>query len=237
MNVAAESILNGVSMGDAIGGPAAMSRIVSGSVNRRRYLDVDDLVIRYLEWWKTDAFDTGPTFAMVMSRLKNGASVKSAAKEVHFQRGEDSAGCNPVHRIAPIAACMYIPTSKIAAAAREDARITHYHRHAADAAAVVALLCRHLLEGLDLDRACELVSNQEPAAWKVINSAKIGGGGHAPDVVRTALFCLGGDEDPIELATSISGEDNYVGPVVGALIGAATFGRSDSDSSLIRERR
>lgn len=45
------------------------------------------------------AIDTGPTAARVFTLLANGLSLHAAAKQVHAESGEHTAGCNPAHRL------------------------------------------------------------------------------------------------------------------------------------------
>lgn len=215
---AAESILAGINRGDGIGGPAALAEILHQSLSDCRCLDVDDLACHYLSWWRDDAFDTGPTFSLVFQRVDAGLSVKEAVKEVDQLLGGQTAGCGPAQRIAPLAACVTIPTSKIAAAARAEASITHQHPHAGDAAAVVALLCRHLIEGCSWEIAKRNVSESEPDAWSAVLGANLSTGGHALDVVRTTIHFLDGDE-PLTKALEFSGDQNYCPVVVGAIEG------------------
>ena len=223
MNAAAEAILDGIAKGDKVGGPAELARIVQESLSSRRTLDVEDLARRYLEWWRTDPYDTGPTFALTMSRVASGMAIEAAVKETHRLLDGNSAGCGPAHRIAPLAACPTIPTERIPAFARAEARITHFHDHAGDAAAVVALLCRYLLDGCSFETAKQHVERAEPAVWRAIHEAALSPGGYSLDVVRTSLHFLDA-EDSIGEASKLAGKENYCPVVVGAIEGARQFG-------------
>ena len=202
--------------GDQIGGPTELARIVQYSLSARRRLDASDLAQRYLNWWQNGAFDTGPTFALVFGRVAKGMSITQAVEEVDKQLGGQTAGCGPAQRISPLAACAFIPTAQIANAAREEARITHYHPHAGDAAAIVALLCRRLFEGNKWMQAKDYVSQDEPEAWTAIQGASLSDGGYAFDVVRTAIHFLDG-EDALPMAAKFSGSQNYCPVIVGAI--------------------
>ena len=219
MHDAAEAILAGINRGDSIGGPAALAEIVSKSLSSCGYLDVDDLARCYLNWWRGDAFDTGPTFALVFQRVDTGISVEDAVEEVDRLLDGQTAGCGPAQRIGPLAACRAIPTTEIASAARTEARITHHHSHAGDAAAIVALLCRRLIEGCSWEIAKERVSDDEPDTWSAIHAANISDGGYALDVVRTAISFLDGDK-AISESQKFAGSQNYCPVVVGAIEGA-----------------
>jgi ADP-ribosyl-[dinitrogen reductase] hydrolase len=216
LNSKSDLLLCGIARGDKNGGPTELARILHESLSSCRRLDADDLSRRYLEWWKTDAFDTGPTFALVFERVADGMALTDAVKEADSLLNGLTAGCGPAQRIAPLAACPTIPTPQLAAAAREEARITHLHPHAGDAAVVVALLCRHLLEGKPWALAKDLVAEHEQDAWAAIHAAPISNGGYALDVVRTALYFLE-SKDPLARAVMFAGPQNYCPVIVGAL--------------------
>ena len=63
-------ILKGIREGDQIGGPYELAKILSESFETNKGLNEDDLRARYLAWWKSDAFDTGPTYASVFSKVE-----------------------------------------------------------------------------------------------------------------------------------------------------------------------
>ena len=219
MDDVAKTMIEGITGGDRLGGPAALAEIVHESLSACRCLDVDDLASRYLRWWRGGAFDTGPTFSLVFQRINAGVSIENASRETDRLLDGQTAGCGPAQRIAPLAACLTIPTTKIAASARAEARITHRHPHAGDAAAVVALLCRHLIEGCSWKSAKKKVNEKEPEAWLAIHAANISTGGYALDVVRTAIHFLDGNE-PLTKALEFAGDQNYCPVVVGAIEGA-----------------
>ena len=60
-----ELILKDIKEGDQIGGPYQLAKIFSKSLELNNGFIEDDLRKRYLDWWKADAFDTGPTYASV----------------------------------------------------------------------------------------------------------------------------------------------------------------------------
>ena len=140
-------ILKGYIDGDKNGGPTELAKILSKSLITSNGFNKNDLFKRYYHWWKTDAFDTGPTFAMVFQKVSQGVNVDDASIQVNEELKGATAGCGPAHRIAPLAALKKIPTNKLVDYARQEARITHYHPDAGNCSGVMAVLCRHLLEG------------------------------------------------------------------------------------------
>ena len=114
-----ESILNGYLSGDKNGGPTELAKILSKSLINCNGFNQNDLVQRYYHWWNTDAFDTGPTFAMVFQKVSQGVPIQDASIEVNKALNGKTAGCAPVHRIAPLAAFKNIPTNKLLDYARQ----------------------------------------------------------------------------------------------------------------------
>jgi len=221
-----EKIIEGISLGDSIGGPTKMASIVAASISNQRTIDVPDLVARYTDWTRSGAFDTGPTFALVFALIKQSVTPNDAARIAHEKLGGRSAGCAPAQRIAPLSACTYVPTLELSQLARTEAAITHYDPMAGNASAIVSLICRFLLCGwLTEDIDAEL-NRLEPSAWLAINKASIGPGGLSNDAVRTAWFCLAKADDPLAHATDLAGDLNYAPPIVGAFLAAQKIGRT-----------
>ena len=71
-------IFDGMRLGDKNGGPTELAKILSKSLIASDGFNKEDLISRYLEWWKTDAFDTGPTFASVFQKVLNGTFLSAA---------------------------------------------------------------------------------------------------------------------------------------------------------------
>ena len=216
-------LLEGLRRGDTNGGPSTLAGFVDDSLTAKSGLDIGDLSGRYLAWWRGDAFDTGPTFDMVFDRVDKGMKLEEAVLEVDELLKGKTAGCGPAQRSAPLAACLFIPTGQLADAARKEARITHHHPHAGDAAAIVVLLCRHLLEGRSWERAKELVEMhpRTKEAYEAVMSQPLTPGGYALDAVRAALHFMDG-EDALVNSKEFAGRENYCPVIVGALLGASS---------------
>ena len=134
------AILDGIARGNGIGGPTALAEILAESLIECDGLDVGDVTRRYLDWWRSDAFDTGPTFARVFTCIDEGMEPASAVGEAHRALDGMPAGCSPAYRNSVLAACSHIPTDDLLSVAREEALITHFDPIAGDAATVVTLL-------------------------------------------------------------------------------------------------
>ena len=98
-----EIILEGLKKGDQIGGPYELSKILSNSLEANNGFNKDDLIARYLTWWQDGAFDTGPTYASVFTKLLNGYNHEDAVFKTHNDFDENTAGCGPAHRCTPLA--------------------------------------------------------------------------------------------------------------------------------------
>ena len=122
-----EQICSGLKNGDQIGGPTELAHILCESIQTCGSFDKNDLTKRYLHWWKTDAFDTGPTFASVFTKIAKGIDPTDAVKQTHKEFNKNTAGCGPAHRCAPLAGFMTIPTDHLISLARMEANITHFH--------------------------------------------------------------------------------------------------------------
>ena len=211
-------ILKGYIDGDKNGGPTELAKILSKSLITSNGFNKNDLVKRYYHWWKTDAFDTGPTFAMVFQKVSQGINVDDASIQVNEELKGATAGCGPAHRIAPLAALKKIPTNKLVYYARQEARITHYHPDAGNCSGVMALLCRYLLEGYSWRDSKDLVSKNDTTKdiWDRIQNANLNNGGYVLDVMHTAFHFLDKDN---ALKTSLQFADpaNYCPVIVGII--------------------
>jgi len=213
-----KTILKGFKAGDKNGGPAELAKILSQSLIACDGFNQNDLVKRYYHWWNTDAFDTGPTFAMVFQKVSQGILIEDASIQVNKALNGNTAGCGPAHRIAPLAAFKNIPTNKLVEYARQEARITHYHPDAGNCSGVMLLLCRYLLKGYSWDESKDLVSKNEDvkATWINIQNADFNNGGYVLDVMHSAFHFLD-REDALNNSLTFAGPANYCPVIVGVL--------------------
>ena len=213
-----DKILNGYVEGDKNGGPTELAKILHKSLLASDGFKISDLVNRYYHWWDTDAFDTGPTFAMVFQKVSRGVSIEEASKEVDKQLNGATAGCGPAHRIAPIAGYKNIPTDSLVSIARAEAAITHYHPDAGNCSAIMALLCRYLIEGSTWNESKSIVSQNEDVktTWIKIDNASLNNGGYVLDVMHSAIYFLD-RANSLENSLSFAGPANYC-PVIVCII-------------------
>ena len=183
-------ILKNIKLGDIIGGPYQLAKIISKSLELNKNFNEDDLRRRYLDWWKDEAFDTGPTYASVLTKINKGMEHNLAVKKVHEEFGFNTAGCGPAHRATPLAGSYNIPTNQLINIARREAKITHFDDDAGNGSAIVIMLCRYLLEGKSLRDAENLIAsdNDLKTSWLKLQKAKLKPDGYIYNVIFSALY-------------------------------------------------
>ena len=203
-------ILDGINEGDQIGGPYQLAKIFLKSLELNNGFIEADLRKRYLDWWKEDAFDTGPTYASVFNKIEKGMEPEVAVKKVHEEFGFNTAGCGPAHRATPLAGMLNIPTDQLITLARKEARITHYDVDAGNGSAIVIMLCRYLLEGKSYYDAENLVCNDEDLkdSWIKLQNAELKPDGYIYNVIFSALHFIK-ENKTLEDAIKFSGKANY----------------------------
>jgi len=125
----------------------------------------------------------GHRSSQLKSVFRKGASgipLAAAARDVHASFRGMTAGCNPAHRCAPLAiAASVVPATSLAAAAREQAALTHAHPVAGDVAAAFAIALRALVLGDSWDSVLAAM----PSAFLPRLGEALNNGGFSPDVL------------------------------------------------------
>jgi len=219
--------LLGLAAGDRIGGPTQMALTLSESLIDNQGFILEDIQNRYLKWWLDDGFDSGVVSSQVFKHVSEGMSFKEAAIRVHQNLDGMTAGCNPVHRNAPISLCNQLNDNVIADLAIIETSITHKHNHAAIASSTVAQLLRVLVSGIAWDTALMKIDNiNSPLVSDVIKNAKsnkIKSDGYSLNVLSAAIHFVDINktfDDALEQAIEFSGDSNYCAVLVGSLGGA-----------------
>ena len=203
-------ILDGIQEGDQIGGPFELAKIFTESLKINDGFNEKDLRKRYLDWWKEDAFDTGPTYASVFNKIEKGTDPKVAVKKVHEEFGFNTAGCGPAHRATPLAGMLDLSTNQLISLSKQEAKITHYDDDAGNGSAIVIMLCRYLLEGKSFFDAKSLVSNNRDLkdSWIKLQKAELKPDGYIYNVIFSALHFVK-EEKTLADAIKFSGKANY----------------------------
>lgn len=221
-------MLFGLAAGDRNGGPVRMALELAEALVEAGGFDPERVFARYLAWWEAGGFDTGPVAEQVFRLAAEGCPREEAVRRVDSELGGRTAGCNPLHRVAPLAAAAAVPEESLADAARAEAGLTHLHPLAQDGAAAVAVLCRSLALGRPWQEALgdAAASARLPETAAAIGGAAegpAGAGGYAPEVLQTALHFVGRHrslEDALASAIGYAGPANYCPVLVGAIGGA-----------------
>ena len=130
-----------------------MALMLGHSIAGNCALDLTDVVSRYLAWYNKGAFDTGPVWNAVFKLIAAGVDPKDAARVVDARLDGRTAGANTAHRATAIGCASAIPDALVAAEARREAQLTHWHVDAAEASAATAVIIRAMLRGASLSDA------------------------------------------------------------------------------------
>lgn len=250
----------GLVAGDRNGGPQRFALRLARSLVALRRFDPGDVLGRYLEWWRSGAFDTGPTAAHVFQLIEQGVTPERAARLVHEASGGQTAGVGPAHRVTPLGALPIVPAGELLQAARREARLTHWHPLAGWVAGAVALLIRRLVAGQELEAALEAserdvaraaaseADRRAAVVVEILGAAlrrelaveRAGAGGYAPETFAAALaFVIRYDasfEVALERSIAFAGGANYAPVLVGAIAGARA-GASAIPQRMLRHER
>jgi ADP-ribosylglycohydrolase len=232
-------VLLGLGAGDRNGGPVRMALRLAESLLARGDFDRADVLRRYVEWWRVDGEDSGPTAARVLALVAGGTEAGAAADQAHRESGGLTAGCNPAHRAPPLAMALAIPDGRLAGYARAEAALTHRHPLAGDVSAAVTGLCRALVRGLAWGAALEAAALERMAetrqALEAAHRSPGGRGGYAPEVLQAAAYFVHhapGFSEVLAGALDFAGPANY-GPVLAGAIAGARWGASAIDPAAL----
>jgi ADP-ribosylglycohydrolase len=209
-------VLVGLAAGDRNGGPIRMAVRLAESLLVCGFAP-EDILERYLHWWREGAFDTGPVSGHALELVAAGMPVVEAMAKVHREFGGKTAGCNPAHRSSPLSMLAAIADEDLAGCVMAEARLTHHDPLAGEVAAAVNKLCRALIRGAAWQDAV-----QEAGSFAG-QEGPSNNGGYAPDVLRAALF-FGGTSacftEALDRSLGFAGPSNYCPVLVGAVAGA-----------------
>jgi ADP-ribosylglycohydrolase len=194
-----------------------------------------DILKRFLDWWQKEGFDTGPVAADVFRLILTGIPAEEASAKVHQTSGARTAGCNPAHRISPLAMAAFLADEELAHFAMQEAALTHWDPLAGDVAAAVVILCRSLIRGHSWGDACQRAvegrTHLSKAAFQAKADVPLKKDRFAPDVLRAAIHFIQTNtsfDAVLTAAIEFVGPANYCPVLVGA-IGGAQWGAAAID--------
>lgn len=235
-----QQMLYGLALGERNGGPTQMVLRLGESLVSCSGFDAADVFARYHDWWQNGAFDTGNVFMHVMALADRGYGHADAAPLADQKLAGRTAGVNPAHRIAPLAACRDVADMALADTARKEAVLTHQHSLAADSAAFMAVMLRALLQGASIDDARERAMTQVGNDLRTYLHRSLPlrpERGFAPDILANALYFIEHAMDThnaLDAALAHAGPANYSPVLVGALGGAAFGGITRKDAVAVQ---
>jgi len=226
-------VLLGLAAGDRNGGPTEFAVRLAESVTERSAFDRDDVLARYLAWWREGVFDTGPVAALVLEQVVCGVPVDKAVAQADRELDGQTAGCNPAHRAAPLAMATFLDDDVLADCALREAALTHAHPLAGDVAAAVVVLCRALVRGYGWGAALSMAAlGRRPATGRALQPTaspkRLSRGGFAPDVLQAAVYFVTANasfDAALAASLTFAGPANYCPVLVGS-IGGARWGAS-----------
>lgn len=225
-------ILFGLAAGDRIGGPTAMGLLLAESLLARGTFDPADLLARWRSWWGGHGSDAGPVAAKVFTLIEQGLTSAEAVQQVDRGFGGLTAGCNPSHRVSPMAMAGFLSDEALPVAAMLQARLTHFHPLAADGAVSIAMMTRALLRDADwaevLDTGRVGAMPETATALAATPRSALKPEGVTPDVLAAAVWFTGNHgsfEAALTASLAFAGPANYA-PVLVGVLGGARWGRA-----------
>ena len=222
-----KGILIGLAAGDRNGGPIRMAVQLAENLAALVCFDPQAILQRYLTWWQTEGFDTGPVAAGVFNLIGAGVAPADASAQVHAANNGLTAGCNPADRSAPLAMAAFLPDAHLAKYAQTEAALTHWHPLAGDVAAATTVLCRALVQGCTWPTALQMAQADRTAptvtALSSASDTPVHRDGFAPHVLQAAVHFVHTHHEltaALDAALLFAGPANYCPVLVGAIGGA-----------------
>jgi len=189
--------------------------------------NIADIQNKYLNWWRNDGFDSGEVNSKVFEYVGEGYNFAEAVKKADLELNGMTAGCNPVHRSAPLAMSKKLSDHDLRNFAVSEAVITHKHNHAAIVSSTAVQLIRMLIAGSSWESAImKLENGSHPVILEALKQAKNGNiyyDGYSKHVLAASLYFVdnySNFDDMLEKAIEFSGESNYCAVLAGSLGGA-----------------
>lgn len=222
-----QSIVEGQSRGDLIGGPSTLAGLLLKSVYRLRRFDPDDVLKSYVSWWIREGFDTGPVADAVFAPVNSGATSEAAFRAADDALDGKTAGCGPMHRNVVLAIVEFLDDEALECAVRAEAGLTHRHVLAADASVAAVRIARGTARGAEWgDTVATSAAGLSDEIIYAVSSHIVrpnDPSGFAPSVLKAAIHCVevaSSFNGALARSIELAGPDNYVAVLAGASAGA-----------------
>ena len=193
-------------------------------------LDPDDLMTRFVAWWRTGAYAcTGACFDIGNTTRQALAAFERDGDPFAGPTAEDQAGNGSLMRLAPVVLFALDDPETMLRLAIDQGRTTHEAPQAVEACAYFATLLRDAILG-EPDplqprawtghRAIKTIA---AGAWRTKDRALIRSSGYVAHTLEAALWCVGTTasfEEALVLAVNLGDDADTVGAVTGQLAGA-----------------
>jgi ADP-ribosylglycohydrolase len=214
----------------------AMARNLMRSLAAREGFDPEDLILRHVEWLRSDPPDVGTLTGRVLRRVAAGEDAVAVARNVWDQRGpEVSAGNGSVMYCAPLGLAYANRPNELFELAPALSGLTHFDGRCRTAVLAVTLAVAALVRGEEAERAAraalEAVADHE--GGEELEFLVEAAGGARPVDGPDQGFCLftaglafqvlvrGRDaESELRRVVSLGGDTDTNAAVAGALLGA-----------------
>ncbi len=195
--------------------------------------DVDQSILKLLQWYKRRPKGIGKTTQESLRRLSKGEHWRSASHHVYQKHPHSSAGNGALVRSLPVALRYTFDFASLVSRSSESALITHADPMATSGVVLLNMLISQLMQTDEKDHrgfVIEKLFGNKENLWKNIFSEidylqleDLISSGFVVDTLQSALWCLlktDGLEEAV-LAAVNRGEDVYaLAAVTGALAGA-----------------
>ncbi|QIQ86081.1 ADP-ribosylglycohydrolase family protein [Erythrobacter sp.] len=215
----------------------AMALALAESIVECGFLDLDDLMRRFVSWWREGAYSpTGDCFDIGITTRDALARYERSGDPLAGSSHPRSAGNGSLMRLSPVA---IRGAMSDAATMREAARRQSATTHAADACLDAcegwAVLLRETIHGAGFDEALEAaraLGFDDPVGtvfagnWRDKDRSQIESSGYVIHSLEAALWCnaQGGDYREIILLAANLGEDADTTAAIAGQLAGARFG-------------
>ncbi|MCC6790085.1 MAG: ADP-ribosylglycohydrolase family protein [Thermomicrobiales bacterium] len=193
-------------------------------------LDMNDVGIRFLDWYRSEPKDIGNTTRAALQLLADGETWERAGERA-MRESRSAAGNGSVMRCAPVALRFRRDPAAMIAASIDSARITHADPRCTAGAVAVNQAIVHLLQGGAIAEVAEaaVAGIDESETRKAVLGAAtlaepdVPNSGYVLSTVTAAFWALANHdslEETIVAAVALGGDADTAGAVAGALAGA-----------------
>ncbi|MFN7037050.1 MAG: ADP-ribosylglycohydrolase family protein, partial [Bellilinea sp.] len=195
-------------------------------------LNADDLVERFVNWYRSNPPDVGIHTAAVLQRISGGMPWQQAVQEVQ-QANPQNAGNGSLMRCYPVAIACWEDLERLIAQSRLQSQVTHPHQDCLDACAFVNVMIYYLVHGDSPQQAYQHALDQVTFSDGFRNTVLLaarrkrdelrntGWVRHTLESAVWGLLNTSSFEEALVQVINLGADTDTTGAVTGALAGAA----------------